>query len=350
MGGIPVRLDANALQLRERVRLENDARAVRRALAVAMVLEGHSRTMAARSMGMERQALRDAIHRYNAEGWDGFYDRPRPGRPPKLTHEQQAQLKANILDGPPPDSNQSEYRIRHLIEMARREFNTLYSESGLRTILKRLDLSWMTCRPRNPKSDIAAQEAFKLEFPEVVRKVLRAHPEASAIEIWFQDEARAGQKGSMTHRWAETGTRPRVVRDRRFKSAWIFGAVCPARDLGVGLVFPKVNAAAMEAHLLEISRHVTPGAHALLIIDRAGWHTAKNLNVPSNITLVALPPYSPELNPTENIWEYIRANYLSHKVYATAQDVVEACCNAWNSLVDEVGRIRSIASRNWPVA
>ena len=163
MGGVPIRLDASALQLRERARLERDARAMRRALAVAMVLEGHSRTVAARSMGMERQALRDAIHRYNAEGWDGFYDRPRPGRPPKLTHEQQAKLKANILDGPPQDSNQSEYRIRHLIEMAKREFNTLYSESGLRTILKRLDLSWMTCRPVSGQmleSAHAARAAF----------------------------------------------------------------------------------------------------------------------------------------------------------------------------------------------
>ena len=147
MGGVPIRLDASALQLRERARLERDARAMRRALAVAMVLEGHSRTVAARSMGMERQALRDAIHRYNAEGWDGFYDRPRPGRPPKLTHEQQAKLKANILDGPPQDSNQSEYRIRHLIEMAKRVFNTPYSESGLRTILKRLDSPLFRSKP-----------------------------------------------------------------------------------------------------------------------------------------------------------------------------------------------------------
>ena len=80
MGGVPIRVDASALQLRERSRLEKDVRVVRRALAVAMVLEGHSRTAAARSMGMERQALRDAIQRFNAEGWDGFYDRQRwPG-------------------------------------------------------------------------------------------------------------------------------------------------------------------------------------------------------------------------------------------------------------------------------
>ena len=350
MGAVGVRGDASASRLREQARVEKDSRAVRRALAIAMVLEGASRTAAASAMGMDRQALRDAVHRFNAEGWDGLYDRPRSGRPPKLTPEQRAQLKAKILDGPPLDSNQSEYRIRHIMELAQRDFEVSYTPSGLRTVLKRLNLSWMTCRPRHPKTDIQAQEAFKTDFPEMVRKVAEAHPEATALEIWFEDEARAGQKGSLTHRWAETGTRPPAARDRRFKSAWIFGAVCPARDLGVGLVFPKANAAAMAVFLLEISNHVAPGAHALLIIDRAGWHMAKDLAVPANITLVPLPPYSPELNPTENIWEFVRANYLSHKVYKTVDDVIDACCNAWNSLVNEAGRITSIATRLWAVA
>jgi transposase len=347
MGGVAIRADASASALRERACMEKNTRVARRGLAIAMVLEGYSRTVAARAMGMDRQALRDAIHRFNAEDWDGLYDRPRSGRPRKLTQEQQAKLKANILEGPPQESEQSEYRIRHLIDMAQREFEVSYSPSGLRAVLKRLDLSWMTCRPRHPKTDLDAQEAFKADFSEIARKIAEAHPNATALEIWFEDEARAGQKGSLTHRWAETGTRPRAVRDRRFKSAWIFGAVCPARDLGVGLVFPKANTAAMAALLQEMSLHVAPGAHALLIIDQAGWHMAKDLTVPPNITLVPLPPYSPELNPTENIWEFIRANYLSHKVYKTAGDVIDACCRAWNTLVNEVGRIRSIGTRKW---
>lgn len=350
MAGIPVRSDTSAAALREQARSEKDARVVRRALAIALVLEGNSRKAAARVVGLERQAVHDAIQRFNAEGWIGLYDRPRSGRPRKLTPEQQTALKAMVLAGPPPEGDLSEYRVRHLVELARQDFDASYSLSGMRTVLKRLNLSWMTGRPIHPKADLEAQEAFKAAFPEVVRGVIAAHPGATALEIWFQDEARVGQKGSVTHLWADRGTRPPVIRDRRFKSAWIFGAVCPARDLGVGLVFPKANAAAMAAHLQEISRHVAPGAQALLILDRAGWHVAKDLAVPDNITLVPLPPYSPELNSAENIWEFMRANYLSHKVHETVDDVIDACCRAWNAVVNEVGRLRSLCSRKWSVA
>lgn len=345
--GVLVRADVSAEDLRKQARLEQDVRVVRRALAIAMVLEGHSRKSAARAVGMERQAVRDAIQRYNAEGWSGLYDRPRSGRPPKMTPEQQAAFKEKVLEGPPSAADLCEYRIRHLVEMARRDFQASYTESGLRTVLKRLNLSWMTGRPLHPRTDIDAQEAFKAAFPDKVREIAEAHPDATAIEIWFQDEARAGQKGSLTYRWAETGTRPRVWRDRRFKSAWIFGAVCPARDLGVGLVFPKANAAAMQAHLQEISCHVASGAHAVVIVDQAGWHRAKDLVVPANITLLPLPPYSPELNPTENLWEFMRSNYLSHKVYKAMNDVIDACCRAWNAVVSKVDEIRSICSRKW---
>ena len=347
MSGIPVRSDASASMLREKARQEKDPRVIRRALAIASVLDGQSRTFAARSVGLERQAVRDAIHRYNAGGWEGLFDKPRSGRPPKLTSDQKAALKAKILEGPPAESNQSEYRIRHLIEMAQNDFNVVYSPSGLRMVLKNLKLSWVTGRPYHPKSDFEAQEKFKADFSEIVRKVAESHPHATNIEIWFEDEARAGQKGSLTHRWAETGTRPRVIRDRRFKSAWIFGAVCPARDLGVGLVFPVANVHAMDKLLSEISIRITTNAHAILVVDQAGWHTAKDLVIPANITLVPLPPYSPELNPTENVWEFMRGNYLSHKLYKTVDDVVEACCQAWNAVVNEVGRLRSICTRNW---
>ena len=118
-------------------------------------------------------------------------------------------------------------------------------------------------------------------------------PAGSEIELWFQDEARVGQKNKITRRWAKRGTRPSAPRDQRTKSAYIFGAICPARGTGAGLVLPRCNTQAMQWHLEEISSQVTPGAHAVLILDQAGWHTTKNLAVPENITLLSLPPRSP---------------------------------------------------------
>jgi hypothetical protein len=128
------------------------------------------------------------------------------------------------------------------------------------------------------------------------------------VEIWFQDEARIGQKNKITRRWALRGTRPAAPHDQRTESAYIFGAICPVRGEAAGLIMPFCNTEAMQAHLEEISRIVAPGAHAVLILDQAGWHTSTALAVPDNIALVPLPPRCPELNPVENLWQYMREN------------------------------------------
>ncbi len=103
----------------------------------------------------------------------------------------------------------------------------------------------------------------------------------------------------------------------------------------------------MQRHLDEISRRVRRQSHAVLLLDRAGWHTTGALAVPENITLVFLPPRSPELNPAENIWQYLRQNHLSNRVFATHDDILEAACQAWNRLIDKPSKITSIGMRDW---
>ena len=132
-----------------------------------------------------------------------------------------------------------------------------------------------------------------------MQAALSEHATGKPIEIWFQDEARVGQQGTLTRIWARRGTRPRAPRDRRYGWAYLFGAVCPERATGAGLVLPFVNAEAMSLHLQEISRSVIPGAHAVLVLDGAGWHGAAALTIPDNISFLPLPSYSPELNPVE---------------------------------------------------
>lgn len=103
----------------------------------------------------------------------------------------------------------------------------------------------------------------------------------------------------------------------------------------------------MQVHLTEISRHIAPGAHAIVILDRAGWHTTKALMVPRNLTLLPLPPRAPELNPTENVWQFMRQNWLSNRVFKTYDDILAICCDAWNKLVAQPWTIMSIALRPW---
>ncbi len=103
----------------------------------------------------------------------------------------------------------------------------------------------------------------------------------------------------------------------------------------------------MQAHLAEISRRVRRGAHAILVLDGAGWHTSPRLQVPNNIRLLPLPRYAPELNPVETLWEYLRGNLLSHRVWESYEAIVDACCRAWNALMHMPREIASITTRTW---
>jgi DDE superfamily endonuclease len=166
--------------------------------------------------------------------------------------------------------------------------------------------------------------------------------------VWFQDEARVGEKGSLSYVWAPIGSRPPMVRDNRHGTAYIFGAICPARAVGAALIMPTANTMCMKLHLAEISTQVAPGAIAVLVCDGAGWHQeGGDLVVPGNIVLLHLPPYSPELNPMENVWDYLRGNRLSAGIWDTYHDIVDACANAWNWFVNDPDRIRSIGTRSW---
>ena len=103
----------------------------------------------------------------------------------------------------------------------------------------------------------------------------------------------------------------------------------------------------MNLHLAEIAKAVAPSAHAVLLVDQAGWHLSTRLVVPANITIIPLPPKCPELNPVENVWQFLRQNQLSNRVFDSYDAIVDACCTAWNVLIDHPARITSIATRDW---
>jgi hypothetical protein len=139
-----------------------------------------------------------------------------------------------------------------------------------------------------------------------------------------------------------------MVRDNRHDSVHIFGAICAERGVGAAIIMPTANTEAMNEHLKEISTQVAHGAQAVLVLDGAGWHqTGGRLRVPENITLLHLPPYAPELNPVENVWEYLRANKLCGLIWDTYDQIVEACRSAWDFLISDPDRIRSIGMRQW---
>ncbi len=124
-------------------------------------------------------------------------------------------------------------------------------------------------------------------------------------------------------------------------------AICPAESRAAGIVMPRCNSEAMSMHLEEIAFHVAPGAHAVVLLDQAGWHGSVELVIPPNITLMPLPPRCPELSPVENVWQFMRDNWLSNRIFKSYDDIVDHCCYAWNKLADQPRRIMSLGLRQW---
>ena len=172
-------------------------------------------------------------------------------------------------------------------------------------------------------------------------------PTGTPIELWWQDEARIGQKNGITRRWARRGTRPSAPKDQRTASAYIYGAICPKEGKGAAVVLPRCDSKGMNRHLAEIAATIAPGAHAILLLDQAGWHQSTKLAVPDTITILPLPAKCPELNPVENVWQFMRENWLSNRVFKSYDDILDHCCHAWNSLTDQPWRIMSLGLRQW---
>lgn len=165
--------------------------------------------------------------------------------------------------------------------------------------------------------------------------------------MFFQDEARVGQKGRVCHRWFTRGERPPGRADQRYTFAYIFGAVEPGTDNAFALIMPEVSTAAMQIYLDEFAETIAPDEHAVMVLDQAGWHGANALEVPDCITLVALPARSPELNPVERLWLYLKERFLSHRLLDDYGAIEAAIVAAWRRLIADSGRLTSLTSYPW---
>jgi len=171
--------------------------------------------------------------------------------------------------------------------------------------------------------------------------------EADSVDFWFQDEARVGQQGSLTRIWAPKGTRPRKVQQRQFISSYIYGAACPGTGESFGLILPYANTSAMNTFLQDMSLCLSEGRHVGLIVDNAGWHRSNELSIPSNITLIPLPPYSPELNAMEQVWDWIKSHYLDNHSFKDYKSILDFASTGWNAFSDNTNLVKSICHRKW---
>ena len=163
---------------------------------------------------------------------------------------------------------------------------------------------------------------------------------------WFvQDEARVGQQGTLTRVWARTGSRPTAVRQTEYEWVYLWAAVEPASGASVAMITPTVNTALMNTFLNGLSGTLAADEHAVLVLDNAGWHVAKALHVPDNVTLLFLPAYTPELNPVERLWAWLRSHQLANRVYADYDDLLRETDRAWLTLTGST--IKSVCACPW---
>lgn len=295
----------------------------------------------------DESAIRRWVRSFIEFDYEGLIEREGRGKKPRLPCEQEEIFKIE-LDILHDEKNGGRVTVDDIQQLLLKKFDCNYSRSGIYTLLDRLNIVWITGRSKHPKHSPELIEEFKTTFPEEVEKI-QEKIDNKKIEIWWQDETRVGQQGSLSRVWATKGTRPRVVRQRQFLSTYIFGACCPAKDKGCALILPECTTGMMQLHLDEISKHVEENFHAIIIMDRAGWHTTEALVIPSNISLLPLPPYSPELNPMEQVWQKLKHTSLSNRTFKSYEEIVDCCSNAWTSFVDENGNINSLCNRAWAV-
>jgi putative transposase len=311
--------------------------------AVILAKQGDSAVQIARSLGRSRRAVQAWIAAYNRGGLEALEDRPRPGRPPILPRHREGPFLERIDAPPRPEDQVCTLRVVDIRRILEQEFAARYSLSGVGKLLHRLNYNDLMPRPQHEDADEGLQEIFKEVVLDQVQAIREDHPDQE-IQLWHQDEARFGQQGTITRIWARRGSRPRRVRQNGRASLYVLTAVCAATGAATGLIMPELNTAVVNLFLEQFSRQLAPGVHAVLLWDNAGYHISKGLVVPANVSLIGLLPYSPELNPVENLWHYLRAHYWSHGVYPDYDALLAVATETWRKVCLDPEKIRSICA------
>jgi transposase len=329
-------------RLQEMAKPFRNTRTWPRLRAVILAKQGDTAREIARALGCSRRAVQAWVAAYNRGGLEALPDRPHPGRTPLLPHDQEVRFLERIEAPPRPEDGICELRGTDIRRILEQEFASRYSLSGVYKLLHRLGYNDLMPRPQHPEASLEAQE-YKEIVVEHIAAIAAAHPD-EVVQVWHQDEARFGQQGTLTRVWARKGSRPRRVRQNGRESLYVLTATCAASGAAFGLIMPELDTAVVNQFLGEFSRQLAPGVRAVLLWDNAPYHVSGELVVPANVSLIGLLRYSPELNPVENLWHYLRSHHWSNRVHADYDALLEAATEAWRKVCLDPEKIRSICA------
>ena len=327
-----VRSHVSLSELERLERIEKDAGRAKRLRIIILAMIGYTAPAIAMSLGLSRRICQRWVYRFNEQGLEGLDDLRGGESPSPLTPEQEALVCERIENGPTLGDEVCSLRGVDFQRILSQEFGVWRSLASVYNLLHRLGYSYLRPRPRHRRADPQAQEKFQQELPARLQGIAAQHP-GQRVRVYFQDESRFGQQGTTTNVWARRGSRPTAVRQTEYQYLWVLGAVCPETGHAEGLLSPCLNTQIVNTFLEQFSRTIAEQEHAVMIWDGAGFHTSHALQVPDNVTLVQLPPYSPELNPIENLWHYLKSHYWSNRAYADYEALEQAAMTAWHRAV-----------------
>jgi transposase len=311
--------------------------------AVILALQGRSATEVAGALGCSVRAVQSWVARYNRGGPQALAERPHTGRPPRLAGPELLRFQERLEAGPTPEDGLCTFYGRDLQRILEQEFGVLMSLQAVYDLLHRHGFSSLMPRPQHPDADEELQAIFQEVVPDQIQAIQEAHPDEQ-VQIWFEDEARFGQQGTLTRVWARRGTRPRGVRQNQYTFLYVLTAVCVSTGAASGLIAPTLNAAVVNLFLEQFARELPSGVHAVLLWDGAGYHISEEVKIPKNVSVIQLLPYSPELNPVENLWHYLRSHYWSLRVYRGYEELEAAAVDAWRAVCLKPDLVRSVCA------
>jgi transposase len=321
-------------------------RSWKRVQAVILAKQGWTASHVAQSLGCSLRAVKNWVAQYNRGGIEALREHPRPGRPRSLAAEHYPRLKQR-LDAPPrPEDGVCTLRAADVRRILEREFGVLMGRQAVYDLLHRLGYSDLMPRPHHEEANPEVQEFFKEIVVEQIGAIADDHP-GEEVRVYFQDEARFGTQGTITRVWAPKGSRPRAVRQNGREWLYVLIAVCAGTGTASALIMPELNTAVVNLFLEQVARDLPAGVHAVLIWDGAGFHTGRDLVVPGNVSLIRLPPYSPELNPVENLWHYLRSHHWSNREYDGYKALQEEAVRSVRTVCQDAEKLKTICNADY---
>jgi transposase len=333
-------------QLHDLVQAIPQKRLWRRAQAVVLAKQGRTARDIADALGCSIKAVTNWVAQYNRGGIEALHERPRSGRPLRLDPQEYPRLKRR-LDAPPrPEDGVCTFRGLDVQRILEQEFGVLMSLQAVYDLLHRFGYSSLMPRPQHEDANPEVQAFFKEIVVEQIDAIAAEHPDR-VLRIYFEDEARFGTQGTITRVWAPKGSRPRAIRQNGREWLYVLMAVCVSTGAASGLIMPELNTGVLNLFLEQFSRELPEGVHAVLIWDGAGYHTSKDLMVPGNVSLIQLPPYSPELNPVENLWHYLRAHHWSNQEYEGYAGLERQAIHTLCTVCNDAENLKSICNADY---